>query len=186
MVAIDQKEDEVKGRLATMLDGRRFYRMVVVGFIVLYLALAVASSLTKRPWGDEGWFASPAYNLLTKGSMGTTVLEPSGWLKGIDKHTFWVAPLHLVVQAAWYKVVGFGLQQMRALSTAFGLLALVSWVLIMKALTGDKRVALLTFALLAVDYVFVTGASFGRMDMMCAGLGFASTSTVNASGGSTF
>ncbi len=156
-----------------MLDSRKLYRAALLFLAAVYLALAIGSSLTKRPWSDEGWFASPAYNLITKGSMGTSVLEPVGWLKGIDKYTFWVAPLHLVTQAGWYEIFGFGLIQMRGLSAAFGLLALFSILVITRELSGDRKVALLAFALLAFDYVFINGASFGRMDMMCAALGLA-------------
>ncbi len=54
-----------------------------------------------------------------------------------------------------------------------GLVALISWFFILKTLSGDKKLALLTCALIALDYVFVMGASYGRMDMMCAALGFA-------------
>lgn len=160
-------------QLAGIIERRRFYLAVLGGIVVVYLVMSIASAATKRPWSDEGWFANPPFNLITRGSMGTNVLEPTGWLKGIDEHTYWVAPLHLVTQAGWYKVFGFGLIQMRALSAAFGLLALIGLFYMVRALSGDKRIALLTFALLAFDYIFITGASFGRMDMMCAGLGFA-------------
>jgi hypothetical protein len=143
---------------------------------VLYVLFAAGTALSKRPWSDEGWFASPALNLITKGTMGTSVLEtaePRGQQKGIDQYTYWVMPLHILAQAAWYKVLGFGLFQMRRLSTSLGLLAVVSWWFIMYRLSGDKNIALLTASIIALDYTFLTGASFGRMDMMCAALTFA-------------
>jgi hypothetical protein len=140
--------------------------------IGLYLALAIGSSLTKRPWSDEGWFANPAVNLLETGSMGTTVIEPVIW-KGINEHTYWVMPLHLVTQAGWYGVFGFSLFSMRLLSVVCGLIALGSWLLMMRKLSGDHNTELLALALIGVDYVFINGASFGRMDMMSSALGFA-------------
>jgi hypothetical protein len=146
---------------------------IAVCAITLYLALSIASATTKRPWCDEAWFASPALNLATKGTMGTSVLEPYGWLKGIDQYTYWVTPLYLVTQAGWYKIFGFSLLSMRGLSMVWGLIALASWFLIMKTFSADKKLALLTMGLLAVDYFFVMFSSTGRMDMMSASLGFA-------------
>lgn len=154
---------------------RRLWCWIVVGTAAVYITLTIASSLTKRPWSDEGWFANAPLNLLTKGRMGTTVLEQSWrtFLPGIDRYTYWVMPLHLIVQAGWYKVFGFSLLSMRIISLAFGLLGLVSWFLIIKALSRSTQVAFLTVVLLALDYNFIMSSSFGRMDLMCAALGAA-------------
>lgn len=136
------------------------------------VALAVGSALTKSPWSDEAWFAQAGFNLATRGEMTTPVLETTGTkFKGLDRHTYWVMPLHLVTQAGWYKIFGFSLFTMRALSAVFGVLALFAWYIVVRSLSGNKRVALLTFVLLAFDYVFVMAASFGRGDMMSMSLG---------------
>ena len=155
---------------------RKTYWGVAAGVLILYLLLALAAAASKRPWSDEGWFASPAYNLVHKGHMGTSILEsvePRGQQKGIDRYTYWIMPLDILAQAAWYKLVGFGLFRMRMLSTAWGLLAVLSWWVITYSLSGDRKLALLTSSIIALDYAFITGASFGRMDMMCAALSFA-------------
>jgi 4-amino-4-deoxy-L-arabinose transferase-like glycosyltransferase len=138
-----------------------------------YLTLATAAALTKAPWWDEGWFASPAVSLVTSGSMGSPVLMPSLWLQDIDKYTYWVMPLYPVSLAAWFKVAGVGLLAMRAFSLLWGVVALLSWFFIMKALSRDRTIALAAFALIALDYDFITMASEGRMDMMAAALGYA-------------
>jgi 4-amino-4-deoxy-L-arabinose transferase-like glycosyltransferase len=160
---------------------KKVYLIVALSIVCLYAALAVGVSLTKTPEIDEGWFASPALNLITTGSMGTTVLEPSGTLtsklEGINQHTYWVMPLHLLAQAGWYEVFGFSLFSMRSLSIAWGLVALASWFLIIKALSGNLRLAMLAFAFIAFDFIFIMQASLGRMDMMCAALGFAAFAT---------
>ena len=148
-------------------------RWIAVGIAITFITLAVASALTKRPWADEGWFANAPFTLITKGWMGTTSLEPTGFLKGIQEYTYWVMPLHLVLQAGWYKVFGFSLLAMRSISIVFGLVGLVSWFLIVKALSGSDRTALLTATLLALDYNYIQSSSFGRMDLMCASLGAA-------------
>lgn len=152
---------------------KRFY-LLIACVVLAYLALAAGSTLTKSPWSDEAWFANAALNLATKGRMATTVIETAGTnLKGLDQHTYWVMPLHLVTQAGWYKIFGFSLFSLRLLSTVFGLIALASWFIIVKVLSGDQKVALLTVTILSCDYIFIMGASFGRPDMMSTAFGSA-------------
>ena len=158
------------------LTGNKVYWGIAVCVVVLYFILAAGTSLSRRPWSDEGWFASPAYNLITNGHMGTTILEsvePRGQQKGINQYTYWIMPLDIIAQSAWYKIAGFGIFQMRMLSAVWGLLAAVSLWLIVYRLSGNRNVALLAASIAALDYTFITGASFGRMDMMCAALNFA-------------
>jgi hypothetical protein len=154
----------------------KVYWGIAVSVVVLYFLLAAGTALSKRPWSDEGWFASPAYNLINNGHMGTTILEsvePRGQQKGINQYTYWVMPLDIVAQAAWYKITGFGIFQMRMLSAVWGLVAAISLWFIVYRLSGNRNVALLAASIAALDYTFITGASFGRMDMMCAALNFA-------------
>jgi hypothetical protein len=144
------------------------------GILVAYSALATAAALTKLPLSNEAWFANPALTLITGHYMGTPILETSGtWLQGLDRYTYWIMPLHILAQAAWYKVFGFSLFTLRLLSVAWGVVALAAWWLILAELTRSQRVALLGCALIATDFTFVTNAATGRMDMMCAALGFA-------------
>lgn len=142
--------------------------------LALYLVLALTSAASKAPWVDEGWFASPAYNLITHGHMATHVLEPAGtWLEGIDHYTYWIMPADILAQAAWYKVFGFNLFTMRALSVAWGLFALAALYWVVRHLTNDARLAALAAALLALDYGFVQFTSSGRMDAICVATGLA-------------
>src|SRR5229473_2858367 len=46
-----------------------------------------------------------------------------------------------------------------------------AWFLVVKKITGDTRIGLLTAAVLATDFTFLWGAGVGRMDMMCEALG---------------
>src|SRR6267143_1229160 len=146
--------------LKSSIRGRE--RWLALTAVFAYVVLSVASSLTKRPWSDEGWFANAPLNLVTKGWMGTTVVEQAGhpFLNGIDRYTYWVMPLHLVLQAAWYKIFGFSLLTMRSLSLLFGLVALGSWFLIMRALSQSNQVATLTVVLLIPYVVAATAWSF--------------------------
>lgn len=156
------------------LKSRRLILSITAIVAILYLALAFGTGVTKRLWSDEAWFASPAFNLATEGTMGTDVLETSGTkLAGMKRYTYWIMPLYVVTQAAWYKLVGFGVWQLRFSAALWGLVALAAWYVIMCRLTDDPTIARLTCTLLALDYVFIMAASNGRMDMMCAALGFA-------------
>ncbi len=145
---------------------------IVVGSV--YLALALGTAATRQPWCDEAWFASPAANLLESGTMGTSFIDTHDPIhKDISKYTYWQPPLYFLVQAVWYSLVGFSLFSMRALSTFWGLVLLISWLAIVRLLTENRWLALLTVALIAVDYQFLANASDGRMDTMCAALAFA-------------
>jgi hypothetical protein len=155
----------------------------LAAFVLLFLGLAFLSARTKRPWSDEGWFASTGFTLAEKGYMGTPVLDETGsfTLPGIKQYTYWVLPFYFIVQAAWYKVLGFGMMQMRLLAAVEGLVVLACWFVILWRLTGDKRISLVALALIASDYYFVQMGSFGRYDMqnlMFGSLGLATYLTL--------
>jgi hypothetical protein len=151
---------------------------IVLPILLLFIVLAVLSAHVNLPGTDEAWFASPALNLITSGSFGTSVLDPTAAfrknnLTGIKEHTYWIPPLYPLAQAAWYRVVGFGLMHLRYLSAVWGLVAMWAWYRILMIVCGDRRVATLALGLIAVDFTVVLAASWGRMDMMAAALGSA-------------
>ena len=164
------------GTVASFLSDRGRSTYVLAGTIAFSLLVAIGVALTRRPWCDEAWFASPSYNLVRHGFMGMTILDPHGFIhttfvQGIDRYTFWVMPGYLLLQAAWYKMVGVSVFSMRATSILWSAVALVSWFFIAHWLIGDRRVALLATFLLATEKQFVFSAATGRMDMMCFTLG---------------
>lgn len=148
--------------------------LISLGILAIYLALSVGTSLTQIPGTDEGYFANPAFNLLTKGTFSTTVMETVGTpFKGMDRHTYWIMPLHPLSLSVWYRLFGFGVFATRSLSIVWGLVALVSWFIIVRSLCKRTSLGFLVVALLSCDYIFIVCASQGRMDMMSAALGFA-------------
>lgn len=152
--------------------------VVGLGILAIYLALTVGTALTEIPGTDEGFFANPAFNLLTKGSFATTVLETFGTpFKGMERHTYWIMPLQPLTLSIWYRMFGFGVFSTRSLSIVWGLVALVSWFIIVRSLFKRTTLAFLVLALLSCDYIFIVCASSGRMDMMSAALGFAGFAT---------
>jgi 4-amino-4-deoxy-L-arabinose transferase-like glycosyltransferase len=153
---------------------RKSHLLISLCILAIFLALTIGTALTEIPITDEGYFANPAFNLLTKGSFITTVMETVGTpFKGMDRHTYWIMPLQPLTLSIWYRVFGFGVFSTRSLSIVWGLVALVSWFIIVRSLFKRTSLALLVVALLSVDYMFIVGAASGRMDMMSAALGFA-------------
>src|SRR5205823_12314395 len=103
-----------------------------------YFGLGITTIVTRAPWQDEAWFGNPAHNLAQRGFLGTTILDSasSTWKKvdltGIDRHTYWVMPLSLLLQAAEIRLFGFGSIQMRASSLMFGAAFLLAWWIILR------------------------------------------------------
>jgi 4-amino-4-deoxy-L-arabinose transferase-like glycosyltransferase len=70
-------------------------------------------------------------------------------------------------------VVGFSLFSARSVGVFFGLVALISWAIIVREVAGSRLAGLLAAMFLAVDYTYLWSAADGRMDMMCVGFGAA-------------
>lgn len=145
---------------------------------LLFVALAAATALTKKPWFDEVHFTAPAVDLITRGTMGHPVIEPRGFASSpgipqfrVNTRAYYAMPLSHLVPAAWYKLVGFGLFRMRALSTLWGLAALAAWCFVVLKLTDSRAMAVLAGFLIATDRFFVDAGADGRPDMMSAALG---------------
>jgi 4-amino-4-deoxy-L-arabinose transferase-like glycosyltransferase len=157
-----------------MMKTSRSHLFIVAGILAIYLALSIGTALTAIPGTDEGFFANPAFNLLTKGQFATTVLETFATpFKGMERHTYWIMPLQPLTLSFWYRLFGFSVFSTRSLSIVWGLVALVSWFIIVRSLFKRTSLGLLLLALLSCDYILIVCASQGRMDMMSAALGFA-------------
>ena len=147
--------------------------------LALYLALGFSTVLTRSPWQDEAWFGNPAWNLAHHGFLGTTVLDPasSTWksvrLTGIDRHTYWVMPLSLLLNSAVFRVFGFGSLPMRIPSSCSASSSSSPGAPSSGASTPrPPAVTALALLLIAVDFHYETQAADGRMDAMTAALGY--------------
>ena len=140
--------------------------LAISAFVLLvYIALSAGTAHSLRPWIDEGWHGAPAWSLAFRGYMGTPCFVDAG-LKDIDRYTYWIMPIYPVLQALWYRIFSFSLESMRALSILCGFIGLLCWTVVFRRLTEDSRGALLFMALMACDYVNMTGAGTGRPDVM--------------------
>ena len=145
------------------------------GAMLVYLTLAIAHSLTKCPWWDEGVFADVALNFRNFGHLGSSVLAPYGYLEwpGVHQYTYWQFPLYFITLGSWFRLVPITVVWMRLFSVMWGCIFVFSWFVVVRSLSRKESVALLVASVVALDYVFVVTASNGRMDMMCASLGMA-------------
>lgn len=151
----------------------QYFSIAALAAVLLFVVLAVGSSLTHRPQVDEALFASPAYNLAYEGHFGTTIFEmENSALTRIDERTYWVMPTFLLNVAASFKIFGFGIFSMRLVSVFWALMLLGAGYYIGEKLSGDRNVGFLSVILLACNYTVLDTASSGRMDLMCAALGF--------------
>jgi hypothetical protein len=176
---ISEDRHDLSASVSTVGDAehtsaRRTVRWLIA-VVVVFCALGTGLVFTKRPWCDEGWFADITYNLVRHGAMFQTVLDPHGFIfspyvKAIDRYTYWVLPNYILSQAAWCSLAGFSLQSFRMTSVFWGSVAICSWYFVVARLTCNATVAVVAAAVLALDQNFVTAASTGRMDMMCAAL----------------
>ncbi|HEY1341842.1 MAG TPA: glycosyltransferase family 39 protein [Bryobacteraceae bacterium] len=143
----------------------------LAGVLTPFLLFAAITAATKRPVPNEGWFADAAWRLASTGKLQTTILETSGtWLEGIGRRTYWILPLHLLAEAAVFRIFGVSLWKARSLSLVWGAVGLLAWFQIVRT-QGGRGAALLTAVLLAADFHYNVSAAISRMDMMCAALG---------------
>lgn len=151
-------------------------RVIFVGIVLLFVTITLISALTTSPAPNDALFANASYNLYKHGFMGTTVVDPkiSVFYQGIDRHTYWIMPLFLLLQSLWFKLFGFDLLSTRSLGIVLGIFMLFGWFIIVSKLTGNRRIALLAIVLLSCDFWFTKESGTGRgVDIMSASLGTA-------------
>lgn len=156
-------------------------RVIAATVAVVFVALCAATALTKAPWTDELFYSTPALDLISRGSLGVPIMEPTGCVSlpggtvnaGINHHVYYISVAHFVISATFYKVVGFTILTVRLYSILCGLVFLAAWYLILRKLSGEYWIAMLGTALLAVNHVVVNSAADGRPDMACAAIGTA-------------
>jgi hypothetical protein len=122
------------------------------------------------PIDDEAVFANPAYNLVTHGNFGTNIVEHDNTLKGIESRTYWFQPLYPLLLSGWFQVVPVSPLNQRLLSVGWGLVALGAWFVVSVRLTRNVWCAATVALGLSLDYVFLSAAGTGRMDMMSTAL----------------
>jgi hypothetical protein len=169
------RPDDSFRRMVKMDRYRRWatlWRYLPVLAALVSIVVAAVAAHNRTPWSDEGQFSSASYNLAKHGFFGTTVIELAGTsLTRMDRHTYWIMPLFPLGQSLWYKVFPASVFWTRAFTIAWIPIALTAFFLFVDKLTGDRRVSTIAVSLLALSFVFVDNAAFGRPDFMCFAFG---------------
>jgi len=176
LASIDLTRPEKLETSTRGITARWSVRTTVLIAAAAFLILSIGYARTKKPWLDEGLNASAAYSLVAHGQFAIPQLEQSGMtittrIPEIQHYCYIYGPDYLFAAAAWMKVFGYGLMQIRMFSIMWALLAMAAWFRIIERLTRDRFAAALGVVLLAVNYQFIVEAANGRFDMMCASLG---------------
>ena len=109
-------------------------RLALLALVLLYLATVLPSVDDDQiVGGDEGWVMSSAVKLAEDGVFGSDLFR--GFYAAED-HYFFNLPLHHVVLAGAFKVIGVGVGQARLVSAAFGLVALLLTYALGRRLAG--------------------------------------------------
>ena len=162
-----------------LAERKWFFPAAVAAVLLVYLALAGGSLITKRPYSDEAYQANAALNLITRGTPGNSVVEPTGAgnrpreMVRINIRNYMWLPLPFVIHAGWYKIFGFGIVQVRSVALLAGLIGLIACGVIVNALLQNRWMALAAKAFLALDRLYIEIASDGRPDMLAAAFCFA-------------
>jgi hypothetical protein len=147
------------------------WRAAIVCAALFSILLSCIAAWHRTPWSDEGWFSSPAYNLARHGVFGTTVMESKGTrLIRIEQRTYWVMPLFLLGEATWYFIFPPTVFWTRMFSILWVPIALAAYYFLLKRLISGVTAALAVI-LLALSFLFIDNAAFGRPDLMCCALG---------------
>ncbi len=159
----------------TIIQASGRARLAAVCALLVFLALTTGYLMTRSPWWDEGLFADVALNFRNFRHLGSSALDPNGYLQWPEVHrfTYWQLPMYLVALGTWFHLVPATVQWMRGLSLLFACVYLVSWFVMVRALSRSEPLALFVTCVVALDYSLISAASDGRMEMMCAGLGYA-------------
>lgn len=137
-----------------------------VAFLLILTLASTLALLTQypAPGGDEPGFVEVAYNLLTRGTTGTSAYE--GLLPGAERQVSWQPPLYFVALAAWMAVTGTDLASIRFFS-ALAALGVVLSAYVLARRHAPTRAALLGASLLAVSHWLTTRGRIARMDALC-------------------
>jgi hypothetical protein len=161
--------------LSSLGRARRLAWVLGSAAFITFIILAVGHSCARAPWWDEGLFADVAITFRNHGHLGSSALSPYGYLPfpRVNQFTYWQFPMYLIGLGSWLRFVPVTMVWVRIFSVVWGCVYIVCWFLIVRCLSGKESLALLVSSVVALNYATVAAASDGRMDMMCASLGYA-------------
>ncbi len=139
---------------------------------MVYIILSGAVAATKLPTNDEGWFNLTGQEFELHGKFATPLVETTRrtWARLNDRN-YMILPGYPIMVAGWFVLLGPGLLTARAFTLVCGGIAIAAVYSIVRRLLGSPPVAVLTAAVLALDYPFLAVGADARMDVPCLALG---------------
>jgi hypothetical protein len=126
--------------------------LLIIGAAFLgYVILAVELARVRPPNFDDGNFGNAAAIFASKGFLAMP-MKNNVWLPGLDGHLYANMPLYFLGLGAWFKAFGVDLVTMRLFSVFWGVIALAAWYLIVRRLTPNRGIALLSLVLIGLNY----------------------------------
>lgn len=137
--------------------------LLVPAFVSVAFVLLQILDITTYPLvtTDEAFLNDPALQLVHEGRFRNDVLSLND---GFDGPYFWQPPGLALLQAAIYKVAGFGLWQTRIGAIVFGGLACGLLYRLVEELTGRRAIALAAALLPFAWPTYLLTAKIARMD----------------------
>jgi 4-amino-4-deoxy-L-arabinose transferase-like glycosyltransferase len=145
-------------RLLKLIENDKLIIILSIIFIILY-----SINLDKFPiiFNDENWFSNPAYMLILKGNLGTTLMYG---FYNMQNFTYWQPPLYLLLLSLSFKTLGFGILQGRIVSLLLGLTSMIFTYALGKELY-NKQVGIIASALLTFNILFFFVSRDIRMEI---------------------
>jgi 4-amino-4-deoxy-L-arabinose transferase-like glycosyltransferase len=162
---------------------RRFERAALAALLLLYAGVcSFQLGVVPPAYEDEPWQASTGWKIATHGVFGSDMLAG---FHGMEDHYYAFLPLHPLLLAASFRLLGLGLWQARTETAVLGMIVLLLTYALARRLFG-VRVGLLAVAFLlcvrlvgATRYLitgipFIDLARIARYDMAVPVFGLAS------------
>ena len=156
--------DEVRPRVWERWKARRDV-VVIMGAAAVYALLSL-SLLARVPPAQlpEAYFAQASLSLVRDGVMASPGLATV--IPSFGEHTFWQPPAYFLAVAADFKLLGFGLVQLRLLSVCMALVAVGFWFLSLRRVVSAGWIMPLAMLILVTDASWLEVARLGRMEAM--------------------
>ena len=137
----------------------------LTGATAIYALLSL-SLLLRVPGShpDEAYIAQAALSLVRDGVMATPSLAEI--IPSFGEHTFWYPPAHFLALAADFKVLGFGLVQLRLFSVLMGLVAVVFLFLALRRVSRNWWPVAAATVVVVTDPTYLEACRTGRMETM--------------------
>jgi len=160
IIAVDEVRPRVWERWKAWRD------VALLASATAIYALLSLSLLLRVPGGhpDEPYIAEASLSLVRDGVMATPSLAEL--IPSFGEHTFWQPPAYFLALAADFKVLGFGLVQLRLFSVLMGLVAVVFLFLALRRVLRNWWPVAAATVVVVTDATYLEACRTGRMEAM--------------------